>query len=159
MRNLNRILKPDKYKLDEEWELHSDEVDYYLKQMAEARKKMDAYKEFVSETKAKVNLELRKRKPKDFGLDKFTETLLDHLTILQDDYKEVMEKYLEAKYEYHQASNIVSALEHKRDAIKGLEKLFGFGYYSLTERKRQDVTKKKATKNIKKTSKTLKKEK
>jgi hypothetical protein len=153
--DLDELLKPDKYNLDEEWVNHSDYVLTFLEEMAEARTKMDALKDNIEVVKAELDGEIRKN-PTEFGLEKLTETLISNTIILQKDYEEALKSYLDAKEEYYHASNVCTAMEHRKSALENLVILHGRGYFAEPMERKSPV-KEKATNNLKtKKSKTKK---
>lgn len=148
MRELSEILVPDKYHLDVEWEHHAEEVYYFLEEMATARQQMDAQKEKLEEVRAELDFAIRKN-PVGFGLDKVTETLVANTITLQDEYKAASQNFLEAKDKYNTSTNIVTAMEHKKKALEGLVALHIAGYYAVPPERKEDITREKATRTLK----------
>ncbi len=94
--NINEILTPDKDCLDQEWIKQPKYMLHYLEEMAAARLSMDAAKENIDEIKASVDADIRKN-PKDYGLEKLTETVISNTILLQDTVKAAQRQYLETK--------------------------------------------------------------
>jgi len=145
--DIDTLLKPDKYNLDEEWVNHSDYVLTFLDEMADTRIKMDAMKDNIEVVKADLDGEIRKN-PAAFGLEKLTETLISNTIILQKDYEEALKGYLDAKEAYYHASNVCTAMEHRKAALENLVLLHGRGYFA-EPKERKDPVKEKATDNLK----------
>lgn len=147
--NIEEILTPDKNSLDKEWIRQPEYMLHYLDEMAASRIKMDAAKENIDEIKASVDSDIRKN-PRDYGLEKLTETVIANTLLLQDTVKKAQKQYLEAKEEYYKYSNIVQALEHRKAALENLVKLFGLGYYAQPSdvAMNDEVTKQKAKENV-----------
>ncbi len=154
-RDLDDLLQPDKYALDKEWVEHSDYVYMFLDEQAESRIKMDAAKDNIEVVKAELDSQIRKE-PSKFGLEKLTETLISNTIILLEEYGNALKQYLDAKEEYYKASNVCTAMEHRKSALENLVVLHGRGYWAdPIERKDADrettgIIRKKATSNLKK---------
>ena len=148
--NIEEILKPDQYNLDKEWVNQPEYMLHYLDEMAQARILMDAAKEFIDETKAQLDGNIR-RNPQEYGLEKLTETLVANTVTLQKEYKYAVQQLADAKEEYYRASNIVQALEHRKAALENLVKLFSLGYFAQPTEPDMDlqVTRAKANENVK----------
>lgn len=122
-------IRIDETALDIEW-LRQPELMYkYASLAVEARMNMDLEKEMLELVRAKLDKEIREN-PEKFGISKLTETVVQNIIILQDEYREQNKKYLDAKYNYEILKVVVDSLNQKRDALENLVRLFGLQYFS-----------------------------
>jgi hypothetical protein len=127
--NFESDVKIDESCLDIEWLQQPLKMIRYCKYLADCRKELDLKKEKLDVIKAQLDSSIRKR-PEYYNIDKLTESAIQNTILLQDEYKEASDEYLEAKYNYDIAQAVVKAMEQRRDALENLVKLFGLQYFA-----------------------------
>jgi hypothetical protein len=115
--------------LDLEWLRQSSLMMKYTKLAAKANREVDRAKEKLDVTKAGLDKAIRKD-PQQYEIEKLTEGSVFAAIIVQGSYTEDNGLYLQAKYEADMAKGAVRALEHKKDSLEGLVKLYLSGYFS-----------------------------
>lgn len=119
----------DETALDIEWLRQSDLMRQYGQKVAELRLEMDQASEIVDIIYAELDKKIRD-KPEDFNLGKITEGIVKSTITDHEDHKDAKRKFLKARYEYEMAKAAVTALEHKKEALKNLVILHGQQYFA-----------------------------
>jgi len=122
-------IRIDEDALDIEWLNQPRLMLRYSKISAEAKMEMLLRKENLDLVKADLDKEIRSD-PEKFGVVKITETAVSNTIISHKLYKEANTAYLQAQYEADIAKGAVSAVEHKKDALENLVRLFGQNYFA-----------------------------
>jgi hypothetical protein len=122
-------IRIDEDALDIEWLNQPRLMLKYSKISAEAKMEMLLRKENLDLVKADLDKEIRSD-PEKFGIVKITETAVSNTIISHKLYKEANTTYLQAQYEADIARGAVSAVEHKKDALENLVRLFGQNYFA-----------------------------
>lgn len=122
-------IRIDEDALDIEWLNQPRLMLKYSKISAEAKMEMLLRKEGLDLIKADLDKEIRSD-PEKFGIVKITETAVSNTIISHKLYKEANTAYLQAQYEADIARGAVSAVEHKKDALENLVRLFGQNYFA-----------------------------
>lgn len=122
-------IRIDEDALDIEWLNQPRLMLKYSKISAEAKMEMLLRKEVLDLIKADLDKEIRSD-PEKFGIVKITETAVSNTIISHKLYKEANTAYLQAQYEADIARGAVSAVEHKKDALENLVRLFGQNYFA-----------------------------
>ena len=122
-------IRIDEDALDIEWLNQPRLMLKYSKISAEAKMEMLLRKENLDLVKADLDKEIRSD-PEKFGVVKITETAVSNTIISHKLYKEANTAYLQAQYEADIAKGAVSAVEHKKDALENLVRLFGQNYFA-----------------------------
>jgi hypothetical protein len=112
-----------------EWLRQADLMRRYSIHSAEMRKTMDEAKERLDVGKARIEMEIRSN-PEKYGLAKITEGAIASTILLQADYQELNQAYLDARYEYEVAGAAVRAIDQKKTALENLVKLLGAQYFA-----------------------------
>jgi len=115
--------------LDKEWLQQSHLMMKYCKISARAQKDLDSAKEKLDVVRVSLDAAIR-RNPEHYDLAKVTDVVVANTILLQSEYTEEFGLYLQAKYEADMAKGAVRALEHKKDALEYLVRLFGQNYFS-----------------------------
>ena len=101
----------------------------YAKWVADMERKKDRAKERVEVMKAELDRDIRNN-PDKYGLTKITEGAVQNTIILQPEYREAQEAYIEAKHESDIAKAAMRAVDTKKAALENLVKLFGLSYFA-----------------------------
>lgn len=115
--------------LDVEWLRQPTLMLKYAQEEAEAAKREDVERERLDAVKAELDKEIRSN-PDKFDISKTTESAILSAILLHPSYKEVSEKYIQAKYESKMAKAATRAIEMKKDALENLVKLYGQQYFA-----------------------------
>ncbi len=101
----------------------------YARKAAEARVEMDKAKDGVEVARAKLDKNIR-IDPEQFEVVKITEGAVAAAILLQPQYKEANEAFLEARYEYDMARYAVQAIDQRKAALENLVRLHGQQYFA-----------------------------
>lgn len=116
--------------LDQEWLQQPSLMYKYCQMSAAANKRVDETKEMLDVVRAGLDKDIR-RYPEKYEVEKITDKVVESLIIVQESYTEAMGEFLQVKYEADMAKSAVRALEHKKDSLENLVKLYGLQYYSV----------------------------
>lgn len=119
----------DEQGLDVEWLKQPSLMSKYGKHAAQAKLDMDHAKEDLDVVKAQLDRNIRAF-PDIYGLDKLTESIVSNTIIIQPEYKDTNDQYLNAKYEYDMAMAAVRAIDQKKTALENLVRLHGQQYFA-----------------------------
>jgi hypothetical protein len=127
--NYEQDLKIDETSLDVEWLDQPVLFMKYARHSAEKEKEKDEAKEELELTKAELDKEIRSF-PDRFGIEKITDKVVENTILLQKDYKEASETFLQAKFEWMVAKGAVDAFNQRKEALENLVKLNGQSYFA-----------------------------
>lgn len=119
----------DANSLDVEWLVQPELMLKYGKNEADCERTMDLTKEKLDLVKADLDKNIRES-PDSFGITKITETVVSNTILMQDEYKEMYQAYLDAKYEHNVAKAAVRAFVQRKEALENLVKLHGQQYFA-----------------------------
>lgn len=119
----------DKFALDDEWKIQSDLYFKWADRSAKASLFVDRIKDALEVRKAQIDKSVRSN-PRDYGIDKITNEALNNIATLDKEYRELSEKLIQAKYEENVFEAAVKTMEHKRQSLENLVKLFLNSYYA-----------------------------
>lgn len=119
----------DETALDVEWLQQPVLMFRYAKLSINLKKQMDKQLEKINVIKAKIDKNIRSN-PDKFGLTKITETIVANTILLQEDYINEHNIYIEKKYDYDLINVAVRALQDKKSALENLVKLHGQQYFA-----------------------------
>jgi len=146
--NYEDDIKIDETALDVEWLNQPRLCLKYSQELAEAKKEVDQAKEKLDVIRADLDKEIRNN-PKKFGMEKITEgaiqsnIVIHDLTldsplcnfiqsniVIHDLFRTAETRLTEAKYKSEMIRAAVSAIEHRKDALENLVKLYGQQYFA-----------------------------
>jgi hypothetical protein len=119
----------DEQALDVEWLQQADLMRKYASHAAATKRYMDELKERIDVEKARLDLEIRKD-PAKYGIEKVTESVVQSAILVQPEYKDLQEKYREARYENDIANAAVRAIDQKKTALENLVRLLTANYFA-----------------------------
>lgn len=119
----------DEFRLEDEWQGHSQMVLNAGVLVAEKQKDFDVAKDLFERTKADLDFEIR-RDPTAYNIGKMTETAVQSAMILHPEYKIASGQVIKTRYELQQAQAIANSLEHRKRALSMLVELWMHDYYS-----------------------------
>jgi len=128
-RSLAADIKIDKLNLPKEWEEHAEIYRYWAEEYALSTLERDQAKEQLELIAADLDLAIR-ADPKGYDLDKIAESGVKSTIKMQPEHQDAQEKYNQAKYKATRMQAAKDAMEHRRDALKSLEKLAIAGFYT-----------------------------
>jgi len=140
----------DKFELDEEWKKQPDLYFKWADLFAKASLLVDKIKDALEVRKAQIDKAVRAN-PKDFGIEKVTNEAINNIVILDDEYRKLSQELIQAKYEESVLGAVVKTMEHKKQALENIVKLFLNNYYAepaieavkKAEEKREEIQRRK----------------
>lgn len=127
--NYEQDIKIDETMLDVEWLEQPSLFMKYARHAALKEKEKDETKEQFELCKAELDKEIRSF-PDRFGLEKITDKVVENTILLQPDYKEASENFLQAKFEWMVAKGAVDSFNQRKEALENLVKLNGQSYFA-----------------------------
>lgn len=115
--------------LDVEWLEQPNLMLQYARVAVTARRDADLAKEELEMVKAELDKDIRTN-PDKYGIAKITEGVVTNTILLQLEYKEASEKYINAKYEQEMSRYAAQAISDRKDALENLVKLHGMQYFA-----------------------------
>lgn len=122
--------KIDRFKLEEESEKNSSQMDTFSTLAGEAEYRMGQAKYKLRQAQASAELQIRRSSPKDYKLEKFTDPTVAALAEIAPEVIAAEEEFLKAQDNFSFYSGQVAALQEKSRELKNLSYLWGNGYYS-----------------------------
>jgi len=119
----------DPNSLDVEWLEQPNLMLKYGRIAAQTKLDMDKAKEKLEVVKAELDKDIRLN-PEKYDIAKLTESVVASTILLQPEYKEASEAYIEATYEFNMARYAVQAISDRKDALENLVKLHGMQYFA-----------------------------
>lgn len=127
--NYERDIKIDETALDVEWLEQASLMIKYARHAADCRMNLDLAKERVDYVKAELDKAIREN-PKEFKMEKITESAIQNVIITQRKYMDAEEKLIHARYELDIANAAVRAMDARKDALENLVRLHGQQYFA-----------------------------
>ena len=127
--NYEDDIKIDETALDVEWLNQPRLCLKYSQELAEAKKEVDQAKEKLDVIRADLDKEIRNN-PKKFGMEKITEGAIQSNIVIHNLFRTAETRLTEAKYKSEMIRAAVSAIEHRKDALENLVKLYGQQYFA-----------------------------
>ena len=122
-------IRIDETALDVEWLNQPRLCLKYSQELAQAKKEVDRAKEKLDVVRAKIDQEIRKE-PLTFGMEKITEASVQSNIVIHKLYRSAETGLTDAKYKSEMIRAAVSAIEHRKDALENLVKLYGQQYFA-----------------------------
>ena len=119
----------DKYALDDEWRMQPKLYFKWAEMSAKASLLVDRVKDALEVRKAQIDKAVRAN-PREFGIEKVTNEALNNVAILDAEYRKLTEELIKLRYEENMFEAAVKAMEHKKQALENLVKLFLNSYYA-----------------------------
>jgi hypothetical protein len=129
MKSKRQDLRPDKYRLDEEWEEQADLMNEAAEAAARAKAAFKTAEAETERVKAEVSLRIRKD-PKAYGFEKVTEELVKTLAVVQPEYRAAVADEIEKQRRADEAIGKVHALQGRKQALEDLRFLFSIDYFA-----------------------------
>ena len=123
------FFKPDKYKLDEEWEGQPELYFEYAVKLADARSEHEHAITQQDLIEAELDRDIRSN-PIKYDVAKITEGSVEKVILTQRGYQACHEVVLKAKHRVDVLQAAVTALDHRKKAIEGLVQLWLADFYS-----------------------------
>ena len=131
MRNFEKDLAIDKYRLDEECLSHSGFYAYYAESQASAKMELTRAKDNFEFITAEANLRIRKEYAEKG--EKFTEAVISSQISMDEKVNESKRNLREKEEIYSQLTVAVQAMETRRSELDNLVKLYCAGYFSTVK--------------------------
>ena len=129
--DLKSELEIDKFNLDMECDWQPQLFEKYAKQLVAAEMNRDYAKAKVEIAIAQADLEIRKKKSKDFGLDKFSEAAIKSLITLDKGVQEATNDYFDAVEKAKNLAVVVKRIDsHRKHSLNNLIGLDARGYFA-----------------------------
>lgn len=125
--NFAEDVRINRFKLDEECEIHPSAYLYYAEQYAEARKKRDAAKDRLDYVLGMRETHIRRNPPDDM---KITESVVTALLAQDSEVLTAKDEYRLAQGEVDTLYAAVSAFDHRRSQLDNLVSIWSKEYYS-----------------------------
>jgi len=126
------IFRPDKHRLDEEWEDQPLLMRDHTRAEAEAERKKDTLKAQMAVLEAELRKKIA-RNPAKYGLGNEkapSEAAINRVLPLQQEHKDLTAAIIEAQYELNVISGAVRALVDKKKALECLVELHARAYFA-----------------------------
>ena len=122
-------IRIDQNRLDEEWVNQPSLYFRYAAKLASARREVDEAKSDLELTRAEVDQSIRSS-PGSYGLSKVTEKAIESVIPTVEDYRKALDAFHLARHTADVLDAAVRALDHRKQALEGLVKLFLANYFS-----------------------------
>jgi hypothetical protein len=127
--NYAEDIRIDETVLDIEWLEQPALMFKYAKLTAEAKQVLDKAKDKVDYVRAELDSKIR-RDPKEYDLEKVTEGAVMNTIILQEEFIEAQQAYLDAKFNFDIVRGAAEAISARKDALENMVKLYGMQYFA-----------------------------
>ena len=127
--NYDEDVSIDESALDVEWLNQPRLMMKYGKIVAQADNAVANAKQNLDIIKAGLDKKIRS-KPEKFGIEKITETVIFNTILSAPEYIQALGEQNTAIYEYNMARAAISALQHKKEALENLVRLYGQQYFA-----------------------------
>jgi hypothetical protein len=127
--NYEADIRIDEDALDVEWVEQPALFLKYSRHSAQKEKEKDEAKEQLELVKAEIDKEIRSF-PDRFGIEKITDKVVENTILLQPDYKEASDAYIQAKFEWNTAKGATDAFNQRKEALENLARLNGQNYFA-----------------------------
>lgn len=127
--DIRKVLKPDKFNLDTEWEDQPLLIYDYGMELRDTRERAEALKRKAARLKAKIFMEM-KEDPERFDLPKATDACVTAAVEWDSRYLAAQKEADEANSEYEEKKLIMEALRARRSSLEFLTQLFLAQYFA-----------------------------
>ena len=127
--NYEQDIRIDEDALDVEWLDQPALFLKYSRHSALLEKEKDESKERLEFVKAELDRKIRLN-PEKFGVEKITDKVVENTIILQLEYKQASEQFIQAKFEWTTARGAVDAFNQRKEALENLARLHGQNYFA-----------------------------
>ncbi|NCU28664.1 MAG: hypothetical protein EOM85_03285 [Candidatus Moranbacteria bacterium] len=127
--NYTEDIRIDETVLDIEWLEQPTQMFKYAKLTAEAKQALDKAKDKVEYVRAELDSKIR-RDPKEYNMEKVTEGAVMNTIILQEEFIEAQQAYLDAKFNFDIVRGASEAISARKDALENMVKLYGMQYFA-----------------------------
>lgn len=127
--NVDRDLHIDESALDVEWLQQPRLFMKYASAASDKRRAADKAKEQLELVKANLDSFIRKD-PAEYDIAKVTEATVANAILKEDEYKDAMSDYIDAKHEYELTQAAVRAMDQRKTALEDLVRLHGQQYFA-----------------------------
>lgn len=101
----------------------------YSKYAADMKMVMQLAKENIDLVKGELDKKIRSN-PERYEIEKLTEAVVLNTINAHPKYRQAVQDHIDASYEHEIARGALSALEHKKEALSELVRLFGQNYFA-----------------------------
>lgn len=115
--------------LDLEWLDQAALMLRYCRHAEQTRKGLDYAKERLDIRRAELDKAMRSD-PEKFGIGRVSEGAIQNAILLDPDYQEISNDFLEAKYEANMAAAAVKAFDQRKSALENLVRLHAQQYFA-----------------------------
>jgi hypothetical protein len=115
--------------LDAEWLRQPRLYMKYALELADAKARHAERKAGLDTCRAEIDLDIR-LKPKEYNIEKVTESTIASSILMQPEYKQAMERLIVAKHRVDILEAVCVALDHRKKALENLVFLHGQNYFS-----------------------------
>lgn len=122
-------MRIDETALDYEWLEQPTLMFKYAKLTADAKLTLDKVKDKLDFVRAELDGRIRAN-PKEFGMEKITESAIMNTIISQEEYIQMQKDLLKAKYNFDITRGAADAISARKDALENMVKLFGMQYFA-----------------------------
>jgi hypothetical protein len=119
----------DETALDVEWLRQPELMRKIAKQVANDNLALRTSEELLDYEKATMDSRIRKN-PENYGLSKVTEPTVAAAILTTSRYRKAKQAVLKARHQYESSKALMSAIEHKKQALENLVKLHGTQYFA-----------------------------
>ena len=123
------IFDIDEHRLDKEWLSQSSLYFEWSKKLADAKEAFERAKAMRDLVKAELYQKIRS-KPEEYELAKATETALEQLITLQDDYQNANNAVIKAKHTVDVYQAYVEGIDSRKKALENLVHLYISGWFA-----------------------------
>jgi len=127
--NYEQDIRIDEDALDMEWLDQPTLFLKYSRHSALLEKEKDESKERLEFVKAELDRKIR-LDPAKFDVEKITDKVVENTIILQLEYKQASEQFIQAKFEWMTARGAVDAYNQRKEALENLARLHGQNYFA-----------------------------
>lgn len=122
------FLEIDPLALDTAWLKQPGKYASVARMLAEARAELDACKNAMTVVEAEVAQKVRTN-PTRYNIDKVTEKAVSDAVLVHSRMKQAQKEFFEAKHEVDLLAGLLQALEHRKDALNAITKLWLAEYF------------------------------
>jgi hypothetical protein len=127
--NYDRDVQIDPSALDVEWLDQAQTFMRYARHAEETRRDVDWAKERLEVKKAELDKAVRSD-PDKYGIARISEGAILNTIMLDAEYKDLSDKFIEAKYEAGMAQAAVRAMDQRKTALENLVRLHASSYFA-----------------------------
>lgn len=123
VRDLEKDIKINRFKLDVECERHVDMYHYWAEVLATAKSALDEAKNHYEYTRSKTELEIRRKMERGDIAIKQTEATVKACLDVHEDVMSAMSQLLTEQENVYHAQAAINALDHRRSQLDNLTQL------------------------------------